>query len=93
MFTATRYVQPVKHVVDRMLLKLAVLLFVFVRPGASYFNLFLSQAEVRKLMGKQKCSIRLRLYSRFNYERCAFLNIFCRSIYFANSAFGYEKFV
>ncbi|XP_006621363.1 tyrosine-protein kinase Dnt isoform X1 [Apis dorsata] len=36
-----------------MLLKLAVLLFVFVRPGASYFNLFLSQAEVRKLMGLQ----------------------------------------
>ncbi|KOC60383.1 Tyrosine-protein kinase Dnt [Habropoda laboriosa] len=37
-----------------MLLKLAVLLFAFMRPGASYFNLFLSQAEVRKLMGKQK---------------------------------------
>ncbi|XP_043261225.1 tyrosine-protein kinase Dnt [Colletes latitarsis] len=36
-----------------MLLKLAVLLSVLVRPGASYFNLFLSQAEVRKLMGLQ----------------------------------------
>lgn len=64
-FTATQYVQPVKHVVDTMLLKLAVLLFVLVRPGASYFNLFLSQAEVRKLMGKQRCTIRLRLHSRF----------------------------
>lgn len=63
-FTTTQYVQPVKHVVDTMLLKLAVLLFVLVRPGASYFNLFLSQAEVRKLMGKQRCTIRLRLHSR-----------------------------
>lgn len=91
MFTATRYVQPVKHVVDRMLLKLAVLLFVFVRPGASYFNLFLSQAEVRKLMGKQKYSIRLRLYSRFYYER--FFEYILSIYILCEFTIRYEKFV
>lgn len=43
-------------------------------------------------MGKQKYSIRLRLYSRFYYERCAFSNIL--SIYIlCEFAIRYEKFV
>lgn len=35
-----------------MLWKLTLLLIVLARPTAGYFNLFLSQTEVRRLMGK-----------------------------------------
>lgn len=40
-----------------MLWRLVILLFVVARPAAGYFNLFLSYAEVRKLLGKVFSSV------------------------------------
>lgn len=44
--------------------------FLILRPGAGNFNLFLSQAEVRKLMGKQvSMYFVLHLYRYIDFER------------------------
>lgn len=54
--------EPERHVAATMLWRLtAMLLLAVAQPAASYFNLFLSQTEVRKLMGKSFLPILVRL--------------------------------